>query len=192
MTASPASRSAMTADQFLAWDSGDDGHYELVAGRVVAQAAPADPHGTLQANLTALLLPAVRRSRPGCRVVGQPAIRSAVFGDETVREADLAVTCGPQTGAAEVREPQLVVELVSPGEGVARDRAKVSFYQAIPSVTVILLLFTRTRRAEIWRRRDGAWPSFPEVIGPEGVLPLPEFGMEAGFAELYADTGAVA
>jgi Uma2 family endonuclease len=41
----------MTTDQFLAWNSGDETRYELVAGEIWAQAAPSDRHGTLMITL---------------------------------------------------------------------------------------------------------------------------------------------
>jgi Uma2 family endonuclease len=181
-------RLRMTADEFLRWDSGDDIRYELIAGEVWAQASPADPHGTMMITLGSAMRTAVRENRPGCRIVAQPGIRSAIKGDETVREADLAMTCAPQTGSAEVRDPQIIVEIVSPGSGEQRDKAKVTFYQAPASVQVIVLLYSRKILCEVWRRHEFGWSKDPEILESlNQSLDLPEIGLSVTLADLYED-----
>jgi len=178
----------ITADEFLTWDPGDDARYELIDGIPVAQAAPSEAHGTLVVALGSELRSALRDRRP-CRPVADAAIRSHIEGDETVRVADLAVTCAPPKGLPDVKTPVLVVEIVSPGNGPMRDRGKIAFYSAIPTIQEILLLHSTRRLAEIWRRgSDGIWPAGPETVSAGGILILRSVGAEIDLTSLYADT----
>ena len=183
----------MTADEFLSWDSGDDQHYELVAGLVEMHAAPSDPHGTMTIVFGSLARDALRRSQPGtsCRPVAPARVRSAIPGDETVREPDIVITCSPPSGSSEVIDPKVVVELVSPKEGPARDRAKVPFYQTIPSIHTIILLFTTEIRAEVWRRTERGWSPKPDALGRDDRLAIPQIDFEAPVIDLYENTGLV-
>jgi Uma2 family endonuclease len=85
-----------------------------------------------------------------------------------------------------VKEPRFIVEIVSPGDGEVRDRAKVSLYQAIPSVQVIILVFSRQMRCEIWRRGTHGWAAASEVIsGNDAVLSIPEIDFVMSLTEVY-------
>ena len=43
----------MSLAEFLEWDDGTDTRYELIDGRPVAMAPPAEAHGTIVANIVA-------------------------------------------------------------------------------------------------------------------------------------------
>ena len=66
--AEPAAK-RMSLAEFLEWDDGTDTRYELIDGRPRAMAPPTLAHGTIVANLAAVIRP---RLKPPCRVVWRP------------------------------------------------------------------------------------------------------------------------
>jgi Uma2 family endonuclease len=77
-----------------------------------------------------------------------------------VRRPDVTIECGGQGGLREfaVREPRVVIEVLSPST-MSFDRIrKLPEYQTISSVRHILLVDTETPRADLWSREpDGRW-----------------------------------
>jgi Uma2 family endonuclease len=68
----------MSLAAFLEWDDGTDTRYELIDGRPVAMAPPAEAHGTIVANIVAAIRP---RLKPPCRVVVEAGIVPAERAD---------------------------------------------------------------------------------------------------------------
>jgi Uma2 family endonuclease len=144
----------MSLAEFLEWDDGTDARYELVGGRPVAMAPPAEAHGTLVIRLGSQL---DSRLRPPCRVVGEAGIL-VPHRDDTYYQADLAVTCVPPVrGTQHVRDPVLIVEVLSPSTAQHDRGTKLVDYREIPSVQEILLVSSEARRVEIWRREGARW-----------------------------------
>src|SRR5579863_9340943 len=117
----------MTVDEFLQWEDGTDTRYELLDGVVVAMAPPAPPHGILFARLAGAIDAALRSRRP-CVVQGEAGIVRPDRND-TCYIADLAVTCEPpQPNDRLIREPVLIVEILSPSTAAFDRQAKVPDY----------------------------------------------------------------
>ena len=134
-----AALKGMTVDEFLHWEDGTDTRYELVGGFVVAMARPMPAHGRLAVRLGGAI-DAALRSRPPCAVQSEAGIVRP-DRDDTCYVADLAVTCEPlRTEDRLIREPVLIVEVVSPSTAVFDRQTKVADYRRIPSVQEILLI----------------------------------------------------
>jgi len=113
----------MTVAEFLRWEDGTDTRYELRDGLVVAVAPPAPPHGLLAAQLCIRIGAALQSRRP-CMVQVEAGI-ARPGRDDTCYVADLAVTCtSPLRGDQLIRDPVLVVEVLSPSTGL-QDRQKI-------------------------------------------------------------------
>lgn len=180
---SEAALQGMTVDEFLQWEDGTDTRYELVNGFVVAMAPPMPQHGHLAVALGGEIRSALR-SRPPCRVYSEAGIVRPDRND-TCYVADLAVTCDPPGPADRlIRNPVLIVEILSPSTAIFDRQSKVADYRQIASVQEILLIDSQTVFAEALRRSGDQW--ITEIIqGPTATLTLSSIPLSIPMAELY-------
>jgi Uma2 family endonuclease len=173
----------MTLDEFLRWDDGTDTHYELIGGFPVAMAPPAAAHRILAARLVSRIDTALARRRP-CNAQAEAGITHPERAD-TYFEADIAATCERhEFGQQALREPFLIVEILSPGTERHDRRVKLPVYRQIDTVQEILLIASDGFHAELHRRSGTQW--ITEILrGPEAAIPLGSVGIEMRLAELY-------
>jgi Uma2 family endonuclease len=178
-----AALKCMTVDEFLQWEDGTDTRYELVNGFVVAMAPPAPPHGRLATALGGEIRAALR-SRPHCGIYSESGIARS-DRDDTCYVADLAVTCDPpQHDDRLIRNPVLIVEILSRSTTAFDRHTKVPDYRRISSVQEILLIDTETVFAEVLRRDGEHW--ITEIVqGPAATLSLASIPLAIPMAELY-------
>jgi Uma2 family endonuclease len=171
----------MTLAEFLEWDDGTDTRFELIDGQPRVMAPPSiEAHGTIIANLARHV---GNHLKPPCRmVVGAGVV--PVDRADTWYHADLVVTCTPaERGLRMVREPRLVVEVLSPSTA-AHDRGlKLADYRRIASVEQILMVASEDRHVEAWRRIADGW-TVHDLIG-EATLALAVTGRPLPLAEIY-------
>jgi Uma2 family endonuclease len=162
--AEPAEK-RMSLAAFFDWDDGTDARYELVDGRLVAMAPAIEAHGTIIANLAAVIRP---RLKPPCRVVVEAGITPPDRAD-TWYEADLVVTCAPaERGARAVTEPRLIVEVLSHSTAAHDRGVKLTDYRRIASVEQILVVASEDRHVEVWRRAADGW-AVQDLIGDAAI-----------------------
>src|ERR1700676_971359 len=173
----------MTLDEFLHWEDGTDTRYELVNGFVVAMAPPAPPRGRLATALGGEIRAALR-SRHHCGVYAEAGI-ARPDRDDNCYVADLAVTCDPpQPDDQLIRNPVLIVEILSPSTTALDRQTKVPDYRRISSVQEILLIDTETVFAEVLRRGGDHW--ITEIVqAPASTLSLSSVPLSIPMAELY-------
>jgi Uma2 family endonuclease len=178
-----AAVSRMTVDEFLRWEDGTDTRHELVDGFVVAMAPPAPAHGRLALALGSEIRAALR-SRPPCAVQSEAGIVRP-DRDDTCYIADLAVSCEALRPEDRViRQPVLIVEVLSPSTSAFDRQSKVADYRQIPSVQEILLIDSQTVFAEILRREEDRW--ITEIVqGPAAVLSLSSVPLVIRMSDLY-------
>lgn len=180
--AEPAIR-GMTVDEFLCWEDGTDRRYELIGGFVVAMAPPAPAHGRLALALGSEIRAALR-ARPPCFVQSEAGIVRPDRND-TCYVADLAVSCEPLRAEDRlIRNPVLIVEVLSPSTAAYDRQSKVADYRRIASVQEILLIDSETVFAEILRREGDRW--ITEIVqGPGATLSLGSVPLSIAMADLY-------
>lgn len=179
----------MTVDEFIAWDDGEGGKYQLVDGEVRALSPASTTHAKIQATLAGLLdrhldTPGVR-----CSVLTEPAVKTRIRAKNNMRVPDLGVTCTPDTaGQVELPDPILLIEIMSPGN--QKDTwNNVWAYATIPSVREILIVqSTRIEALLLRRQADGAWPPDPETIAADGALTLASIDFSLPLSRVYAKT----
>ena len=173
----------MTVDDFLHWEDGTDTRYELVGGFVYAMAPPMPSHGRLAARLGGAIDAALRPRRP-CGVQSEAGIIRPDRND-TCYVADLAVTCEPLRPEDRlIRNPVLIVEILSPSTSAFDRQTKAADYRQIPSVEEILLIDSESVFAEVMRREGERWIS-EFARGPEATLALASVPLSIAMAELY-------
>ena len=180
--AEPATR-RMTVDEFLSWDDGSDSRYELWEGVVVAMAPPMPAHGRLVMTLGGEISAALR-ARPPCGVFGEAGIALPDRND-TFYIADIAVSCEPlRREDRMIRNPVLIVEVLSPSTSTSDRQIKLADYWRIPSVEEILLIDSQSPFAEVHRRESGRW--FTEIVrGLAATLVLQSVPLTIAMATLY-------
>ncbi|HEX4184605.1 MAG TPA: Uma2 family endonuclease [Stellaceae bacterium] len=173
----------MTLAEFLRWEDGTDTRYELLWGVPVAMAPPARAHGVLSVRLGAVIDAGLRSRRP-CMAQAEAGIVRP-DRDDTYYVADLAVSCSPyQRGEQLVKDPVLIVEILSPGTERHDRRTKLPVYRDIESVKEILLIDSESIYAEILRREDDRW--ITELVrGRDAILRLSSVDLQIAMAELY-------
>jgi Uma2 family endonuclease len=173
----------MTLEEFLRWDDGTDTHYELIGGFPVAMAPPAAAHRILAVRLVSRIDIALAARRPCNAQVEAGVIRTDRA--DTYFEADIAATCERhEFGQQALKEPFLIVEILSPGTERHDRRVKLPVYRQIETVQEILLIDSDGFYAELHRRAGTQW--ITEILrGPDAVLSLTSAGMEVRLSELY-------
>jgi Uma2 family endonuclease len=164
----------MLLDEFVCWDDGTETHYELIGGFPVAMAAPAEAHRMLTVRIVSRIDAALARRRP-CNAQIEAGV---VRGDraDTYFEADIAATCAAnEPGRQAIKDPFLIVEILSPGTERHDRRVKLPAYRQIDSVEEILLVASDEPYAELHRRVGGQW--ITEIVrGEDGAVGSPRQG----------------
>jgi Uma2 family endonuclease len=123
-------------------------------------------------------------ARRPCNAQGEAGIVRADRAD-TYFEADIAATCERhEFGQQALREPFLVVEILSPSTERHDRRTKLPVYRQIATVQEILFIDSDGIYAELHRRSGAQW--ITEILrGSDARLALDTVGIEIPLAELY-------
>jgi Uma2 family endonuclease len=176
-----AVRKPMTLEAFLAWEDRQELRYEFDGFQPVAMTGGTRTHAAIQANLLSALITRLR-GKP-CRPFGSD-LKIAVAG--RIRYPDAFVVCTPGANNDKVVvDPVVVFEVLSESTARADIFAKNAEYRATPSIQRYVILEQTKATAVVFARKGEDWVS--EVVTDEGVLLMPEIGIEVPLAELYAD-----
>jgi len=173
----------MTLDEFLRWDDGTETHYELIGGFPVAMAPPAEAHRILAMRLGSRIDAALSKRRP-CNAQIEAGVIRADRAD-TYFEADIAATCeGNESGRQAIKDPFLIVEILSPSTERHDRRVKLPAYRQIATVQEIVLIASDGLYAELHRRAGGQW--ITEILRVcEAAIALTSVGIEIPMSDLY-------
>jgi len=176
----------VTVEAYLASEQAGDVKHEFVHGTVYAMSGGSVNHArlanTVRANLRAHLL------HTPCDVLG-PDVRLRI-GAAVYYYPDAMVLCDAQLdgAAVEVDAPRLVVEVLSDGTE-ARDRGtKFAHYQTVPWLEEYVLVDSRRRAVECFRRSTNNMWSY-RCCGNDDMLMLQTVELSVPLQELYAGTG---
>ena len=97
---------------------------------------------------------------------------------DTYFEADIAGTSGGnEVGRQAIKDPLLIVEILSPSTEPHDRRVKLPAYRQTPAVEEIVLIASDGLYAELHRRTGARWMT--ELLrGGAGVLALSSIGLE--------------
>lgn len=180
----------LTVEQFLAWSGGVPGIiYELVDGVVRAQDAPSATHGSVQSNLTYMIMAHLKAHWPRCRLVTTPGIRPLLAATWNHRIPEMAITCTPsKPNVRDIEHPIVIVEILS-ASNFGDTWSNIPLYASLPSVMEILLVESTVVGAHSLRRAtDGTWPADPAPVDAKAGCRIESFDLTLPFSEIYADT----
>jgi len=125
--------------------------WQLIGGEIVRlMAGGTRRHAAIAMNIGVALSAAARRH--GYSALPDIFVRNPAI-DDTVVAPDVLVECGHQDGGSRtVEEPVVVVEVLSPSTMVFDRGAKLAFYQSLPSLRSIVLVYQDEVRVEVWSR----------------------------------------
>ncbi len=176
----------MSEGEFFAWQEGQDRLYELVDGlpvlplKMVTGASQA--HDRTVVNIISALH---RQLRGGpCRPTTDDLAVRIPSGN--LRRPDVTVECGQAARRdMAVRDPRVVIEVLSPST-MSFDRfKKVLEYQTVPTVTHVLLVDTEAPRVDVLARTGTeAWTS-ARYEGLDAKIDLPTTGAVLALADLF-------
>ena len=174
----------MTADEFLRWEDGSDTRYELVHGRPVAMAPAADRHGRIAGNVWGEIDRRLAERPPCCGIVEG----GVWIDDDNFYVPDVVATCAPPSDDGMVKEPFLIVEVISPSNEKDELSTKVQAYIKLGHVNEIWLVDSRQRWVQQWRRAgtDSWIVGLPLAGGSQFTSPT--LGDDIGLDRLYRNT----
>jgi Uma2 family endonuclease len=168
----------MTVAEFVDWDDGTEVRYELVHGVPVAMAPPSGRHVVITRNVARAL---DRQLRAPCGAFAGGGVARADTDDQ-LRLPDVLVT-GEPTPERYFRAPRLVVEVLSPSTEKDDRTDKLDFYQLLPSIEAVLLVWQEYRRVQLQLRDEGRW-IIQDLIGA-GTLEVPSLGVGLSLDQVY-------
>ena len=144
----------ITVDEFLVWDGEGDRRHELVRGEIIAMAPPANADALISANAISEFR---QRVKPPCRILAEVGILLPMRND-TFYQADFAVVCSPFDQRSHgVRDPVVIVEILSPTTMIKDCGMKLTDYRRIWSVKEVVLIHSEDKRVELFRRGAESW-----------------------------------
>ena len=173
-----------TVDDFLEWEAQQPERYEFIDGMVFMMVGGSAAHTIIKGNVFNALA-ARLRGRP-CRALTEGL---KVVTPIHAHYPDVAVICTPIEPADEqIREPVVIVEVLS-RTTADRDRgAKWVGYRELPSLQHFVLVAQDRRWVEVYTRSQDGW-SLTLYAPPLQAVPLPAIGVELELDEIYVDSG---
>ena len=177
----PESPPRVTLAAFMAMKDDGGSRKELVDGRVYAMAPGTVRHAGIANNFGTALN---NRLKPPCWALAQAGLIASPTADHYL-VPDVVVSCTP-AGPNDlwVRNPRVVVEVLSPST-LTHDRgAKLPLFRAMPTVRAIFLVSSDAPRVEAWHRAETHWVVL-ELEGLDAEIRVDEPELVVPMREIY-------
>lgn len=185
MIASPQ-QPLLSPEAYLQMEEHNSIKHEYIDGQVHAMAGASDPHVTVAGNLFALLRSHVRGT--GCRVYIAD-MKARIESLNRFYYPDVMMICDSrdQETINYKRFPCLIVEVLSDSTEAFDRGDKFADYQALESLQEYVLVNTRRRRVECFRRNEqGLWV-LQSYMSRQAAFQLQSIEFEGTLESLYED-----
>ena len=183
----PEIQTRYTAAEYFALEARSEVRHEYFDGEIFAMAGGTKSHNLITQNIASGLRPGVRSK--GCQVFMED-VRLAVQDEFHYTYPDVMVSCDPgdRRDPYLVRQPVLIVEVLSSSTAEYDRSRKFNQYQKIPSLRHYILV-SQTAWVLEWFRRDetGQW-IYTVLSDPADVLEIPDLNLRLPLADVYDDT----
>src|SRR5439155_10873439 len=181
MTALPNVR--MSVDEFLTWAEGEPGRYQLYDGMIYAMSPEGAGHAEVKFAVQAALAAGIRARGLPCHML--PDGMTVRVDDHTAYEPDALVYCGPKLPppTIEVRNPIIVVEVLSPSTRHIDASVKLAAYFRLPSVAHYLII--DPKQPPLVHHSRGTGDAILTRIISEGMVRLDPPGIELSVADIF-------
>jgi Uma2 family endonuclease len=162
-------KTPFTPEDFLLWDVTQIIRHEYVEGEVFATAGAEEQHITVSGNVYI----ALRQHLVGGRCRAYIAdMKLHVAARNNYFYPDVMVTCS-ETDREDTlikREPNLIVEVLSPSTAAYDRGEKFANYRALPSLREYVLIDAEKRSVDVYRLGDqGLWVLHPADLAVAGA-----------------------
>lgn len=185
--AQPEIQRHYTAEEYFVLEAQNEMRHEYLGGEIFAMAGATIPHNLIKGNIVAGLRPGVRQR--GCRLYDE-SVRLAVQDDFHYTYPDIMVSCDPadRRDPLLIRQPVLIVEVLSPSTADYDRSRKFNQYKKIASLRHYILV-SQTAWVLEWFRRDDAGQWIYTVLSETtDVLEIADLNLRLPLAEVYEDT----
>ena len=176
-----------TSEEYFALEVQSEVRHEYFDGEIFAMAGGPKSHNLIAQNVASGLRPGVRSK--GCQVFMED-VRLAVQDDFHYTYPDVMVSCDPgdRRDPYLVRQPVLIVEVLSASTAEYDRSRKFNQYKKIPSLRHYILV-SQTAWVLEWFRRDeaGQW-IYTVLSDPGDVLEILDLDLRLPLADVYDDT----
>jgi Uma2 family endonuclease len=183
-----ATVSLLAEADYLSGEATSPIRHEYVAGQVYAMAGASKAHNIIALNIASHIRQHLRGS-PCRSFIADMKVRVGLCN--AYYYPDVVVTCSDQdTAPASPKDyltaPALVVEVLSESTEAIDRREKMHAYATLASLQEYLLVDSRTRQAELYRKLpDGGWEQW--IATPGELLKLDSLGLELAVDDLYEE-----
>ena len=179
----------MTVEEYLAFEEASDVRHEYVDGYIYAMTGGSLRHNYITGNIAERLRRAARGGP--CRVFTSDV--KVRVGETKFYYPDVVVVCGPvDMDGVFLRNPRLIVEVLSPSTRAVDQREKVAAYRTLDSLAAYVTV-EQSQRVVEWHYRDGSaggWGLGAFAAGTVRTrvpVPCPEVGLTLD--DIYEGTG---
>lgn len=182
----PAEKRRYSLLEYIEAEESSEKKNEYYDGEIYAMAGGTPAHGAICANCIAGLKVAFKGS--GCQTFDS-SLRVQVESLNNVLYPDASLVCGPldcnPVSPTLVRNPTLILEVLSKGTANYDKGSKFHMYQMIPALKTYVLVEQGHPRVYVhFRKEDGAW-DVDHYFGIGGVVELKPLGVSIAMADIY-------
>lgn len=168
---------------YLVREAQSEVRHEFANGEVYAMAGASRNHNRIAGNIYSELLTGLE-GKPCEPFMSDMKLHIQLGRDEIGYYPDVIVSCDPKDDNAHCLEnPSVIFEVLSKSTYRIDTREKLLAYQAVPSLSVYVMLHQDQMRAIVHRRGNHWWPEILE--GSEAVLSLDEIGVQLSLSRIY-------
>ena len=150
-------RLPMNSEEFLAWELVQTDRHEFVGGEVFAMAGAEARHVLVSMNV-AMALRLHLKGTPCRTYMSDMKLQSQNACDFFYPDVMVSCTESAAQGTQFMREPRLLVEVLSPSTAAYDRGAKFAHYRRFDSLQEVALIDLDLRRTDVFRRgADGLW-----------------------------------
>ena len=178
-----------TVEEYFAMEEQSPVRHEYFEGQVFAMAGGTKAHNLIKGNLIEYMRPALRKH--GCQLFDEAVKLATVDAGDKSRYTypDIMVSCDPadRQDPQVVRQPILIIEVLSPSTAEYDRSLKFLEYQKLSSLQHYLLVSQTKWLIEWYRCEERGW--FLTILAHrEDVLQISDLHIEVSLAQIYEDT----
>lgn len=183
----PATLTAMTRAEFLAWETVQADKHEYWQGDVFAMVGARQVHVIVSLNVATLLKAHLRGT--SCRAY-MADIQLEIAAADAVFYPDVLVSCDAADLAADrvLQHPRVIIEVLSESTAGYDRGAKFAAYRRLSSLQEYVLIDPDRLTVEIFRRTDNDDWLFSTHDSARGLV-LKSIDFEASLVDVFEDVG---
>jgi Uma2 family endonuclease len=159
--------------EYFAYDDSMEGKAEFFDGEIFDMAGGSREHARISTNV--IVAAGKRLENTPCEVIGSD-LRVEVAAGTKYAYPDASIVCGEEEFSTDIpnslRNPTVIIEILSPSTSDFDRCGKRIFYMAMPSVQAYILIEQSAPSVEIFIRRSELEWTFRQLSGLDATLEI--------------------